>query len=50
MNMGYMRQIEIVNRNTQGVNDWTNAISTDMVGLGMDLVEELISEVTQIED
>lgn len=48
--MAAMRQLEIVNRNTQGVNDWTAAISTDTVQLGMDLVEELISEVTQIED
>ena len=48
--MAAMRQIEIVMRNTQGVNDWTNAINADMVGLGMDLVEELIAEVTQIED
>jgi len=44
-----MRQLEIVNRNTQGVKDWEASISTDLVGLGMDLVEELIAEVTQIE-
>jgi len=48
--MAAMRQLEIVNRNTQGVNDWTAAISTDTTQLGMDLVEELIAEVTQIED
>jgi hypothetical protein len=48
--MAGMRQLEIVNRNTQGVNDWTAAISTDTTQLGMDLVEELIAEVTQIED
>ena len=48
--MAAMRQLEIINRNTQGVNDWTNSISVDMKQLGMDLVEELISEVTQIED
>lgn len=47
--MAAMRYIEVINRNTQGVDDWTNAISTDMTGLGMDLVEELISEVTQME-
>ena len=45
-----MRYVEVVNRNTQGVNDWTNAILVDMKQIGMDLVEELIAEVTQIED
>lgn len=45
-----LRETEIFNRNTQGVNDWSNAIITDMNQLGMDLVEELIAEVTQIED
>lgn len=44
-----MRQIEIVNRNTQGLNDWTNAISTEMQQLGYDLVEELIAESSQME-
>ena len=48
--MSTMRQIEIVNRNSQGVNDWTSAIITEMKQLGMDLVEELISEVSQMED
>jgi len=48
--MATMRQIEVINRNTQGVNDWTNSIGQEMKGLGMDLVEELISEVSQIED
>ena len=48
--MSAMRQVEIMNRNTQGVNDWTNAIAVDMKQLGMDLVEELIAGVTQIED
>lgn len=45
-----MRYLEVINRNTQGVNDWTNSIMTDMKQLGMDLVEELIAEVTQIGD
>ena len=48
--MAAMRQIEITNRNTQGVNDWTSSIAVEMKQLGMDLVEELIAEVTQIED
>lgn len=47
--MSTMRQIEIVNRSTQGVNDWTNAITVEMKQLGMDLVEELIAEVSQME-
>lgn len=47
--MAAMRQIEIVNRNTQGVNDWTTAITTEMTQLGMDLVEEVIAEVDQME-
>ena len=44
-----MRQLEIVNRNTQGVNDWTGAIISEMQQLGFDLVEELIAEVSQME-
>ena len=47
--MAAMRQVEINNRNTQGVNDWTSAIGTDMKQLGMDLVEELIAESSQME-
>jgi hypothetical protein len=47
--MATMRQIEVINRNTQGVQDWDNAISTDNKTLGMDLVEELIAEVDQME-
>jgi len=48
--MSAMRYIEVTNRNTQGVNDWTKAIMADMGRLGMDLVEEIIAEVDQIED
>ncbi len=44
-----MRQIEVINRNTQGLNDWTNAIATEMQQLGFDLVEEQIAEVSQME-
>jgi len=47
--MSTMRQIEIINRSTQGVNDWTNSILTEMRQLGMDLVEELIAEVNEME-
>ena len=48
--MAAMRHIEVINRNTQGVNDWDKAISAEVSGIGKDLVEELIAEVTQIEN
>ena len=47
--MAAQRQMEIINRNTQGVNDWTNAIAVEAKQIGMDLVEELIAEVSQME-
>ena len=47
--MSTMRQIEIVNRSTQGVNDWTNSITAEMKQLGMDLVEEMVAEVSEME-
>jgi len=48
--MSAMRLTEVFNRNTQGVNDWTNSITTEMTQLGFDLVEELIAEVTSMGD
>jgi len=48
LHMAAMRYIEINNRNTQGVRDWEGSITTDMKQLGMDLVEELIAEVSQM--
>ena len=47
--MAAMRQTEVVNRNTQGVNDWDNAIAKDMRTIGFDLVEEHIAEVDDME-
>jgi len=47
--MAAQRMMEVVNRNTQGVNDWDNSIQTYNNQLGMDLVEELISEVDEME-
>ena len=44
-----IRQTEIMNRNTQGVNDWNNAIKEQMQQLGFDLVEELIAETSEME-
>ena len=48
--MATMRMIEVFNRNTQGVNDWDNAIAAAVSGIGKDLVEEEIAEWTQIQD
>jgi len=48
--MATLREIEIINRNTQGVNDWDNAIAAAVSGIGKDLVEELIAGVSQIKD
>ena len=47
--MAAMRSVEITNRNTQGVKDWEASIGTEMAQLGMDLVEELIAEVSEME-
>jgi hypothetical protein len=44
-----MRMTEIVNRNTQGVNDWDNTINIASQQLGFDLVEEMIAEVDDME-
>jgi hypothetical protein len=43
-----MRQIEIINRNTQGVNDWDRAIATQATDINMDFIEEVISEINQM--
>jgi len=43
-----MRQTEVPNRNTQGLNDWDNAIRTEMRQLGFDLVDEMIAEADQM--
>lgn len=47
--MAAMRQVEVVNRNTQGVQDWERSIATDIKSLGSDLVEELIAETSEME-
>jgi hypothetical protein len=43
--MSIMRQLDVMNRTTQGVNDWNNAIGQEMTQLGFDLVEEIVAEV-----
>lgn len=47
--MAAMRQIEVANRNTQGVKDWEASIEVDTRTLGFDLVEEIIAEADQME-
>ena len=47
--MGALREVEIFNRNTTGVNDWEAAITSEVVGIAMDLIEEEIAEVSQME-
>jgi hypothetical protein len=47
--MSAQRQIEIVNRNSQGVRDWDASISTELTQIGMDHVDELIAEADQME-
>ena len=46
--MSAMRQIEIINRSKQGVQDWLESILVEMKQLGMDLVEEIIAEVDEM--
>ena len=47
--MAAMRQVEVANRNTQGVKDWEASIGADVKTLGFDLVEENIAEVSEME-
>lgn len=47
--MSAMRQVEISNRSTQGVDDWTKAILAEITQIGKDLVEEMIAEADQME-
>lgn len=47
--MAAQRQMEVINRNTQGVGDWDNAIIVESKQLGMDLIEELIAETNEME-
>lgn len=48
--MAAARAIEVMYRNTQGVNDWTAAIKAELFGVALDMIEEEIAEVDQIED
>lgn len=44
-----LREIEVFNRNRQGVNDWEAAIDVDIASVNKDLVEELVAEVDEME-
>lgn len=47
--MAAMHELEVVNRNTQGVNDWLNAIKERVMQLGMDRAEEEVAEAWELE-
>ena len=47
--MAANRQLEIDYRNTAGVKDWEMAIQSEIFGLGKDLVEEHVAEISQME-
>ena len=47
--MAANRQMEIDYRNTAGVKDWEAAIQSEILGLGKDLVEEHIADVSQMQ-
>jgi hypothetical protein len=47
--MASMRQLEVFNRNTEGVRDWDAAIFSEVQGIDFDTVEEEISEIDQME-
>lgn len=47
--MAASRAVEVMYRNTEGVNDWTKAINAELFGLGQDLVEEDIASADQME-
>ena len=47
--MAASRALEVVYRNTEGVNDWNNAIKSELFGLGIDLVEEESAEISEME-
>jgi len=47
--MAGLRQAEVFNRNTQGLNDFNNAIDDMLVGLDKDVVQQEIANVDQME-
>lgn len=47
--MAAMYELEVMYRNTEGARDWMAAIRNEVMGLGMDMVEEDIADVDQME-
>lgn len=47
--MAACRALEVISRNTEGVNDWTNSIKAELFGLELDEVEEDSAEVDDME-
>jgi hypothetical protein len=47
--MAAARAIEVAYRNTEGTKDWEAAIKSELFGLGVDLVEEEVGEVSEME-
>lgn len=47
--MAAQRALEVFYRNTQGINDWTNAIRSEMITVEQDYVEELYYQINQLE-
>ena len=48
--MASLRALEIFYRNTEGVKDWTGAIASEIITLGMDFVDEESTGITEMED
>lgn len=42
-------QVEVFNRNTEGMKDWKFAIEDEFIGLDRDNIEEEVAEINQIE-
>lgn len=47
--MAACRALEVMNRNSEGVKDWTAAIKAELFGLGLDLVEEESADADEME-
>lgn len=45
-----LRELEIFNQNATKVKLWDQVLQAEMIDIGKDLVEELVAEVTQIEN
>ena len=47
--MATLRSIEVFNRNTEGISDWTSAIMTELTSMDYDIAEEESFGVDQLE-